>query len=88
MVVLPDYQGIGIGTKFLIRIAEYYNKLGFDFSITTSAKNLIKSLVKNKKFVLSRYSSNKVSSSIKRIKTLEKTIRSNCKTASFFYTNK
>lgn len=55
MVVLPDYQGIGIGTKFLDAIAAYYSWQGFDFSITTSARNLVQSLCKNEDWALGSY---------------------------------
>ena len=48
LVILPDYQGIGLGVKFLNEIAKIYTKKGFDFSIKTSAKNLIFAL-KNRK---------------------------------------
>ena len=85
LVVLPDYQGIGIGTKFLIKIAEYYNELGFDFSIVTSAKNLIKSLIKKKEFILINYSARSHGRSPQPFVSLEKAMRTNCKTASFFY---
>lgn len=87
LVVLPDYQGIGIGTKFLIKIAEYYNGLGFDFSIVTSAKNLIRSLIKKKEFILTNYSTHKYVKGRYQL-SLGRAARSNCKTASFFYTNK
>ena len=33
LVILPDYQGIGIGTKFLNIVAEYYAQQGFEISI-------------------------------------------------------
>ena len=37
LVVLPDYQGIGIGTQFLTAIAEYWTaKTGTPLFITTS----------------------------------------------------
>jgi GNAT superfamily N-acetyltransferase len=55
LVILPDYQGIGLGTKFLNIISEMYIKKGFDFKIQTSAKNLISSLLKDKSWILSRY---------------------------------
>ena len=84
MVVLPDYQGIGVGTKFLIRIAGYYNKLGFDFSIVTSAKNLIRSLIKKKEFILTNYSAHKYGKTRHKA-SLERALRKNCKTASFYY---
>lgn len=44
LVILPDYQGIGIGTKFLNVIAKHYKQQGFEFCIVTSAKNMIYSL--------------------------------------------
>jgi GNAT superfamily N-acetyltransferase len=41
LVVLPDYQGIGIGTRFLTAIAEYWTKkTGAPFFITTSNPQL------------------------------------------------
>ena len=85
LVVLPDYQGIGIGTKFLEIIAEMYHNKGFDFSIVTSAKNLIKSLIKKNHWAFIRYSANKCSSSKSAIDFKRESMRSNCKTASFFY---
>lgn len=81
LVILPDYQGIGLGKKLLDIIAEYYVKQGFDFSIVTSAKNLIYSLKKSSNWVLSRYNV----SSTQNIKSLKGTNRKNCKTASFYY---
>lgn len=85
LVVLPDYQGIGLGTKFLNIIAEYYHKKRFDFSIVTSAKNLINSLKSKKNWILIRYSANSCSSDKSSIDYKRKSIRNNCKTASFFY---
>lgn len=55
LVILPDYQGIGLGTKFLNVIADMYLQKGYDFSIITSAKNMIYSLKKNKKWIMTRY---------------------------------
>ena len=52
---MPDYQGIGLGTKFLNTIAKLYVKQGYDFSIVTSAKNLINSLRKNTYWCLCSY---------------------------------
>ena len=41
LVVLPDYQGIGIGTRFLTAIAEYWTaKTGTPLFITTSNPQL------------------------------------------------
>lgn len=85
MVILPDYQGIGLGTKFLIYIAEMYKNQGFEFSIVTSAKNMIFALRKTDKFVMIRYSANKCSSNKNAIDFNRSSIRKNCKTASFMY---
>lgn len=85
IVVLPDYQGIGIGTRFLTEIAKIYKNKGYDFSIVTSAKNMIKSLYKNDKWIMVRNSYNKCSSEKNSIDYKRKSMRSKCKTASFFY---
>lgn len=47
LVVLPDYQGIGIGNKLLEFVANRYIKK-FRFRITTSTPALIHSFIKNK----------------------------------------
>ena len=41
LVVLPDYQGIGIGYALATYLARYYAKLGYVLGLVTSAKNLI-----------------------------------------------
>lgn len=46
LVVMPDYQGIGIGGRLLDYIAKKYTDDGFVFSITTSAPSLIFALKK------------------------------------------
>lgn len=84
LVILPDYQGIGLGTKFLNFIADFYSKQGFDFRIVTSAKNLIYALNRNKKWVLKRYEKFKMPDE-KAKESLKKTIRINVKTASFLF---
>lgn len=55
LVVLPDYQGIGIGVKFLNSICEYYKKNNYDITIRTSSIPVIKSLRKNSNWILSNY---------------------------------
>ena len=88
LCVLPNYQGIGIGKKFLSFIAKKYAEEGFDVKITTSAKNLIFSLVKDKNWILQRYSANKKTPTKNKSCTkLINTIRRNCKTASFYFKN-
>lgn len=46
LVVLPDYQGVGLGTKFLEFVARTYRNDRKLLDITTSAKNLIIALNK------------------------------------------
>ena len=52
LVILPDYQGIGLGVKFLTVVAELYKKEGYDFRIVTTLKNFSKSLINSGKFLL------------------------------------
>ena len=85
LVVLPDYQGIGIATKFLNCIAKHYTAQGYDFSIVTSAKNLIYALKKSSNWLLQRYSATSSSNSKLTIDYKRKSMRTQCKTASFFY---
>jgi GNAT superfamily N-acetyltransferase len=54
LVILPDYQGIGIGTCFLTAIAEYWTaKTGKPLFIVTSNPQL-KNLNKHSKWKLTR----------------------------------
>ena len=57
LVILPDYQGIGLGTKLVTFVAEYLKQQKLECSINTTAKNLIHSLVKSPKWALHSYSS-------------------------------
>jgi GNAT superfamily N-acetyltransferase len=84
LVILPDYQGIGLGTKFLDIVAKHYIKQGYDFSIITSAKNLIKSLKSKKEWCLSRYSIKAVCTSKTAKIDCNRKLR-DCYNASFFY---
>ena len=85
LVILPDYQGISLGTKLLNFTAEYYTKQGYDFSIKTSAKNLIKSLQKSNKWCMISYGYSNCGSKKSKIDYKRNSMRTNCKTASFFY---
>ena len=85
LVILPDYQGIGLGTKFLEMIADMYAAKGFEFSIVTSAKNMIAALRRGKHWKMVRYGANKCSSNKNAIDYRRESMRNNCKTASFFY---
>ena len=85
MVILPDYQGVGIGYKFLCTVAKEYAKSGFDFTIVTSAKNLIYKLANNSGWCMKRLSYNKCSSVKNSIDYKRASMRDKCKTASFEY---
>lgn len=86
LVILPDYQGIGLGTKFLDKMAIYYTNKNFDFSIVTSAKNLINALRKKENWIMYAFKKShntktgKIDSSRK--------IRNECYTARFMYKRK
>jgi len=54
LVILPDYQGAGIGVKFLNEIAKIHQHEKFRFSIVTSSPSLINALSKNKLWALTR----------------------------------
>lgn len=57
LVILPDYQGIGLGTKLVTFLAEYLKQQKLECSINTTAKNLIHSLAKSPKWALHSYTS-------------------------------
>jgi GNAT superfamily N-acetyltransferase len=47
LVILPDYQGAGIGLKLLNELGKIYKQQGARYSIVTSAPSLINALKKN-----------------------------------------
>jgi GNAT superfamily N-acetyltransferase len=54
LVVLPDYQGVGVGTRFLTALAEYWTaKTGTPLFITTSNPQL-RSLIGKGRWRLTR----------------------------------
>jgi GNAT superfamily N-acetyltransferase len=61
LVVLPDYQGIGIGVKFINEVSKYYIDKGFDMNLTTTTPALVYALARSKKWVLIRKGRNKSS---------------------------
>ena len=81
LVVLPDYQGIGVGVKFLGAVAANYATKGYQFKIVTSAKNLIYALQKNNEWKCVRYGKTSPTGKAGRIQTH----RDKIKTATFFY---
>lgn len=82
LVVLPDYQGIGLGVAFLNVVAEIYKD--YDFRITTSAKNLIYALNKHKNWRLEDYGRHNMQKKL----SMRKTFRGYVKAASFIYVSK
>ena len=61
LVVLPDYQGIGIGTKFINEVTKHYANEGWNINVTTTTPALVNALVKSKKWNLVRAGRNKSS---------------------------
>lgn len=57
-MVLPDYQGVGIGIRFLNIVAGYFNGLGFRYLIRTSQRNVMKGLGKSESWRLIGYGKN------------------------------
>lgn len=64
LVILPDYQGVGLGTRFLTCVADMYKRKGFDFRITTTAKNLVDSLQRRNNWECVFYGRSKLGKSI------------------------
>lgn len=85
LVILPDYQGVGLGTKFLSAVAKMYADQGFDFSITTSAKNLMFALNRNKNWGCQRYGKLPLHHGKKLCHALNATTLSKRQTASFYW---
>ena len=54
LVVLPDYQGIGLGTIFHNYCAEIVKKEGFNVNSTTTTPALIHSMIKDPLWMLVR----------------------------------
>lgn len=83
LVILPDYQGIGLGTKFLNFMAEYYTKQNYDFSIISSAKNIISSLRRSDKWIMYAYAKSKPESDSSGFG--KRKLRFECYTGRFMY---
>lgn len=55
LVVLPDYQGIGVGTRFIKEIAKIYHNKDMEFNLTTTTPSLIHALLKDDDWRLNRH---------------------------------
>jgi GNAT superfamily N-acetyltransferase len=64
LVVLPDYQGLGIGHEFCTAIADYYKNKGYRFIITSSTNSLFKQRSRDKRWAVTRKGRTKPSSGI------------------------
>lgn len=55
LVVLPDYQGIGLGHAFSTWVAKHFMKQGIRYRITSSSKPLAKQRIESAEWVLESY---------------------------------
>lgn len=85
LVILPDYQGIGLGYLFLQAMAKIYHADGWDFRIVTSAKHMIQKLYKSGEWVMVRLDVSENHSPKSKLDFGRNTIRNACKTAGFKY---
>jgi len=69
LVVLPDYQGIGIGVLLLNKIGELYKQQKNRYTIVTSAPSLINNLKKSTIWALKHIGRNSAHRSKEKIKT-------------------
>lgn len=58
-MVLPDYQGIGIGTHFIKEVAKIVASRGYEVNLTTSTPALVGALRKSNDWILARYGRDK-----------------------------
>lgn len=59
LVVLPDFQGIGIGMNFINEICEQYKEKGLNVNLTTTTPSLVGALTRDKKWLLKRFGRSK-----------------------------
>lgn len=55
LVVLPDYQGVGIGTAFINAVAKIVEKEGYELNLTTTTPALVGALRRSPEWTLARY---------------------------------
>ena len=56
LVVLPDYQGIGIGTRFINEVTKEYIRNKMNVNLTTTTPALVHALAKDRHWALVRKS--------------------------------
>ena len=83
-VVLPDWQGVGIGKNLLSFVGAYYKSIDYKLSLVTSAKNLVFSLRNSELWKLLDIGRNSPHGK----KTLRRTTRTDCRSARFIYVGK
>lgn len=59
LVVLPEYQGIGVGTSFINAVAEIVRQDGYELNLTTTTPALVGALRRDKRWTLARYGRSK-----------------------------
>lgn len=93
LVVLPDYQGIGIGTKFVSEIAKLTSRQGYEVSLITTTPSLVNALKAKPNWILARYGRcedgnkgwSKYGENVYKTKHLQNTTSANRITYSFWY---
>lgn len=55
LVVLPDYQGVGIGTAFIAAVGEVVAARGYELNLTTTTPALVGALRRSPRWVMARY---------------------------------
>lgn len=55
LVVLPDFQGIGIGTRFINEVSKEYLKRDLNINLTTTTPSLVGALSRDIHWILKRF---------------------------------
>ena len=55
LVVLPDYQGIGVGMRFINVVSNHYARDGWKVNLSTTTPAMVGALRKSKTWMLGRY---------------------------------